>query len=293
MVILKEWITILGMILNVLLYLVSIGLWITIPDELKLNLVVTLVALALTTAGLIFNRKKFKFFYTSKFFAHLFSNMLAVFLIFIILGLLNFLAYKNPIYWDISKYKEASLTSQSRQVLKGLTRPVRLIALAPKRHFMQIKTLLELYRVESSLIELQFIDAELRPDKVKEYGVSKIPKIILESGNRRKQASELNELSVTNALINITRKHDPLIFYSIGHEEMDLADRQNDGGSELKEIMANSGIDFKLVDLRQKVQLDEKPDLIVIWGARSGFRKEELQILREYLAKGGQIAGGA
>ncbi len=285
----KRWLLTLLTVLNLLMYLVVIGLWISIPDELNLNRAVSGLTLLMTLGLLVTNRQKFKAFYTSKFFGHLFSHTLTVFFLLVILGFLNFLAYKNPLFWDISQYQRASLTAQSRQVLQDLKKPVRFVVLAPKSYFARIKGLLELYRLESPMVDLDFVDAELRPDKVREYGVTQVPKLVLESGPRRKKAKELNELSITNALIKITRPRDPLILYTTGHDEIDFKSEENTGGSELKKLIQGSGFDLRALDLRQVSDLSEEADLVVIWGAKSGFRDSELETLKKYLEKGGRL----
>ena len=268
------------------------GLWISIPEELILNFSVSALGVMMTLLLFLNHYRHHKNFFQSQFFNYFASHFLTVFLIAIILALVNYFAYKNPLFWDLSKHQRAGLTEQSRQVLKSLKNSketIRFIVLAPKTSLSKIKALLDLYRLENSSLEFEFIDAELRPDKVRKYEVSEVPKIIVESGSRLKKVEELSELAITNALIKISRPHDPLICYIKGHDEMNFDSVEAKGGSELKKIIQNSGFDLRVIHLKDLKEIEKKIDLLVIWGPKSGFVDSEINILDQYLKKGGRL----
>ena len=76
---------ILGWIINAILYLVVIALWISIPDELKLCLSITVVTLILTIVMVVLDRERLAVIYESSQFTNFAQAFTAVILLFGIL----------------------------------------------------------------------------------------------------------------------------------------------------------------------------------------------------------------
>ncbi len=268
--------------------LATLGLWIAIPQETTLNLWASGATVVLISTGLFFHRRRFRNVYTSPFFMRLSSHTVSAFLIAAILGLLNFWAYQRARVWELAGGR-ARLTAQTREVLKNLPHSARLILLGTRDQLAPVHPLLDAYRLESSRLEFEFVDAQLRPDKVQQYGVTEIPQVIVESQGRVAKARGLNELAVTNALIKLSRPRDPLILYSTGHAEMDLQNTQLQGGSELKTLILNSGFELRPIDLRQVEKIPRQASAVVVWGPGSAFEKRELVALNTYIENGGAL----
>ena len=106
-----SWYKQLFIILNGLLYLVSIALWIAIPEELILNLSSTIISLSVTMIMIIIYRKEFYQFYMSTFFRGLSKSLVTIVLTFGIFGFLNYIAFKNQVQWDVTAYLCSSVRS--------------------------------------------------------------------------------------------------------------------------------------------------------------------------------------
>ncbi len=285
----KSWLITLFGILNFLLYLVVIGLWISIPGEVTLNLFSTLAGLVLTTGLILSNRKSFAQFYKSLYFKNFAGAIVSAFLLFVILGFVNFLAYKNAVVWDVTKNKRNSLTDQTAQLLKEVEGEVQFTIFSLKKDYELIRSLAELYRLKKNDIKIGFVDAELSPQKVRESGVTKVPSLEISFGERKRVISELSELSVTNALIKITRKTDPTIYFSVGHGEIDITSNENEGGSQLAKLLKSNTYSLRQLNLRESSQIPEDANVLVVWGPKEGFFPNEINALKSFIEKGGRL----
>jgi hypothetical protein len=93
---LKKLYNVLLLLINSLLYLVVIALWISIPDEMTLNIIVTLLTFFLTLVSIYLNKEKLSVYYQSHHFKKLQEALVFFGLLFALLGIVNYWAYKHP-----------------------------------------------------------------------------------------------------------------------------------------------------------------------------------------------------
>ena len=288
----KNWIVNVLAFVNALLYLVVIGMWISIPEESTLNLTSTAVALVFTAILILTNRERFYHFYMSRFFKKLTTSIVSIFLISVILGFINFLAFKNPMLWDVTKNKVHSLTQETYGVLNSIDTKIKIRVFSLKKDYETIRALLELYRLKKNEIDIEFIDAELQPQILRQVGISKIPALEITVKNKSKIVDEFSELAITNALTLVSRKLDPVVYFISGHGEIDLNSRENEGASELKELLLSKTLTIKVLNLRETNEIPEDAKVLVFWGSKEGFFDKEIDLIKDYLDKGGRALFG-
>jgi hypothetical protein len=276
----------------VTVYLVLIALWISLSAELTLNISLTLFNLCFSLVLFIKDRELLKKYYLSHKFKKFSEGLLGSFLIFCILGVLNHLFYKNPSQWDLSKDKHNSLSPQTIRVLKNLDQIPEVKIFSRRGNRDRIKGLLDLYRFENPQIKVDYIDAELRPDLVKRYKITTIPTIYLGRGQREKRVLTSSEADITNALVKVGRNKDPLIYYSIGHQEADPFEKGKDGVNHLVRLLKDSLYQVRPIHLAGLATLPKKVDSLIIWGPREGFHENELKLIDDFLRAGGKLFVG-
>jgi ABC-type uncharacterized transport system involved in gliding motility auxiliary subunit len=285
----KAWMVTIFSTLNGLLYLVVLGMWISMPEEWMLNSLTTIACLMITVGVILFNREYFKTFYTSRYFKSLVNALISCFLLFVVLGFSNFLSYKNAFYWDITSQKRNSLTQQSLGVLNSLDKELKILCFSAKSHIPVIRRLLDLYRFSHSKISYEFIDAELRPDLVKKHGITRIPALALMYAGKKELVGQFNELALTNGIIKVSKERDSTIYYLAGHGELNLVSSENDGGMALHEFLKNQSFQIQLLELVEKDRVPKDAGALIIWGPRSGLFPGELEKIRSYLKNGGKV----
>ena len=288
----KRKISIVLYIVGFILFLTSCALWIAISDSLALNLIIDLVMLLALGGAVILDRSYWKGLYQSRQFSKFASYFFTSLLLLGILGLVNYLAFKHPIQWDVTKNANNSLTSQSVKVLQGLDAPLEIVVFAKKQEFPLIMKLLDLYRFQKNDISFQTVDVELNPAEVSSYGITKSPTLVFKYKGKREYTSSLNELSVTNSMIKVSRDKSPLVCYSSGHGEADLDQKEGAGFSYLQSQILASNLVLKPWSLLEHGSVDQECSLYLVWGPKHDFGENEIKALDSYLSAGGHLMVG-
>ncbi len=283
----KGWMMSLFSVINFLLYLVVVGMWISIPEETALNLFTTLASLMITSGLILFNKEAFSNFYKSQFFIKMMSSLVTVFLVFVILGFLNYLSFKNPVVWDITKNQINSLTDQTKNILEDIDGEVRFKIFSQKKTYSLVYALADLYRLIKPDLEISYVDAELEPQLVREANVTKVPAIEVGYRGRKALVQDLNELNLTNALVKVTRSSDPTIYFIKGHDEIDLNSYENEGGSHLVTLLSAQNYQVRFLNLREKAVIPDDAKAIIFLGSKEGFFPSEIKAIKDYLNGGG------
>ena len=207
----KKWYNLLIVIINIILYLVLIALWISIPDEVTLDISLTVFNGLLTLVWIYLNRDRLAHYYQSHQFKKLTESLIFIFLIFSILGVVNYLGYKHPVQHDFSAYKMNSLTDQSRSILKNMKGEVKFKLFARKQASMAWLPLFEFYRSVKNDISIEKIDIDVRPDLIADYHITDAATLVIEYNGKRQYVTDRDELNITNGLIKISRTSDPVV----------------------------------------------------------------------------------
>ncbi len=282
----------LAIALNIILYFVIAATWISIFDELTLNISMSVFNLSLTAFLLLLRREKMKIFLASTYCQNSINAYTTSFLILCILCLLNFLAFKHPKQIDFTKNRNNTLSNQTLNVLNSIKGPIHVKIFSPKSNSAHYLALVHLYRYQKNDMEIEVIDPALRPDLVKIYGIQKTGTILFEYKDKKQFVTRTSELEITNALIRISREKSLNLYILIGHGENSFQDKGPEGFSELSSILKKSTYTFEEVDLRSRSSIADNVDLVVIWGPRNDFMEGELKALEDYLQKGGSLLVG-
>ena len=273
-----------------ILYLVVIALWIAIPNELTLNVSTSITAFVSTILLMIYDKRRFYAMYSSLWFKKCTAALTGAFLIFCILGLTNYISFKYPFLWDLSRSKVNGLTKQSVSVLSSLKSELIFHIFARKGEAPVIMALLDLYRHEKNDIKIKVVDVELRPDLVQKFKVSNPRSVVVEYNKRHFNVTgELSELAITNAIIYTSRDKNPLIYYSTNHGESPLSQKNKQGLSDLEDFLKESHFDVKGIDLAVLSSIPSHVDVLMIWGPKSRFLKNELNMIDGFLKRGGKL----
>lgn len=285
----RKWYNILIAITNSILYLVVVALWISIPEELTLNLAVTCVTLILTALSIYLNRAVLSVYYKSHHFKKLTEALTFFGLLFCLFGVGNYWAYKHPVQFDWSVIKLNSLTDQSKNILKEMNEPITFKMFARKTESLAWMTLLDFYRVEKPSINIEKIDIDVRPDLVGDYQISDAATLVIEYKGKRQKVTERDELNITNGLIKISRSNDPVVYFVQGHGEADINSVENEGAKYIFEAARNSAIDVRPLNLvsAQEVPFDAKA--LILWGPKTSLQPSEIAVIKRFLERKGNL----
>jgi len=213
-----------------------------------------------------------------------------------ILGLLAFLAARNPVRFDWSEAGVHSLSDQTRKVLAGLDQEVDMTAFVAPGEAAPLRELLERYAYASPEVELTFADPTARPDLVERFGVS--PEnlgrglVRVAIGDEAVEVSDPDEPRLTNALVKLTRQGTKKVYFLEGHGERPLTGEvgeSKDGFSRAAEALRNENYQVETLLLGRVGQVPEDADVVLLAGPARPLPREEHEALQAYLAGGGAL----
>lgn len=184
-----------------------------------------------------------------------------------------------------------SLSPESRRVAQGLDDPVRIQAfMAPRpQQRARLRELLERYRRAGAPLEIEFINPQTHPHRVRELGIRGGGEVILRNGEREQRLQRISEARVTNALSRLAHERERWVVFLAGHGERDPRGAATFDVSGLAERLRSRGVSVQRLELARVARLPNSADLVVIASPQKPYWPGELERLREYVANGGHL----
>lgn len=226
--------------------------------------------------------------------------MVVVFVTIVIL--VNVLAARHSLRWDLSESGRFSLAPQTIQLLNGLGQDVKVTLFVQNAGQDQgytkrvLQSLAEGYQHHTPHLQIEYVDPDNRPAVAKQYGISQYNTVVFESGEQETRVRfsspeelENREQLFTNALIRVTREERKHIVFLEGHGEHRLDDVGEKGFSAVKEALEREGHDVSSIVLAQQGVVPATATALVIGGPAKLMAPQELELLRGYLNGGGRL----
>ncbi|GAB4241651.1 MAG: Gldg family protein [Acidobacteriota bacterium] len=214
----------------------------------------------------------------------------SLFLVLGILALANFLNYRHHKRIDLSEGRLHALSDQTRKILENLDKDIRLIGFfQDEMGGRRFQDLAREYRYLSSRVEYEIIDPQKEPTRVQEYGITRNGQIVVVGPAKREILDEATEEKITNAIIKVTREGEKTVYFLTGHGERSIDDFEAAGYSSIKQEIEKQNYQVKEYNLAQENKLPEDAYVLVSAGPKVSFFPNEIQLLEDYLAKGGKL----
>jgi ABC-type uncharacterized transport system involved in gliding motility auxiliary subunit len=209
--------------------------------------------------------------------------------------------------WDLTQEGRRELAPQTIQVLESLTEELTayclFIEVGDERSITaQQKTIRFLERCQqyTDQLVIEKLDPQVDALRVKQLEImrlSKIGAVVLESENRKKAipltsvSARLEERDFTNALINVSRKVTPMVYFLGGHKGRDISNQDpKDGGHMLPQILLREA--YKVAECvipADAPRLPEDCSLLIINNYEADLLPYEIEVLDQYLDNGGRL----
>ena len=220
------------------------------------------------------------------------ANSLLMILLFVgILVIVNFLAARHSIRWDLSENQNFSLAPQTYRVLRSLAREVNVIVFTREKDpgYQSYKERLDSYRQASPKISVEFVDPERQPKIAQNYGISRTDTAIFESAGQTVRVTAPSEVELTGALIRVSQDSKKRVLFLEGHGEPSLDDRERTGLFSAREILIKQGYDVGTVSLLKEEAVPDHTAILVVAGPRRPVITEEQERIHDYVEKGGHL----
>ena len=219
------------------------------------------------------------------------NSLLMILLLVGILAIVNFLAARHSLRWDLSENQNFSLAPQTHRVLRGLSREVLITVFTREKDpgYQAYKERLDSYRQASPKISVEFVDPERQPKIAQNYGITRTDTAVFESSGHMVRVTAPSEVELTGALIRVSQDSKKGVLFLEGHGEPSLDDRERTGLSAAKEILIKQGYEVGSLSLLKEEAVPDRAAILVVAGPRRPVTAEEQQRIHTYVEKGGHL----
>ncbi|MEQ1845728.1 MAG: GldG family protein, partial [Nitrospira sp.] len=208
-----------------------------------------------------------------------------------ILVIVNFLASRHSIRWDLSENQNFTLAPQTHRVLRGLPHDIKITVFTREKDpgYQVFKERLESYRQASPKLSVEFIDPEKQPKIAQSYGIFRTDTAIFESNGQTIRVTAPSEVELTGALIRISKDAKKRIVFVEGHSELNVEDKDRNGLSAAKEALIRQGYEVGTLSLLKESAVPDKTSVLILAGPRRAVMKDEQDRIQAYVEKGGHL----
>ncbi len=208
----------------------------------------------------------------------------------------NYVAYKKPRSWDLTKNKIFTLSEDTVRTVGSLKSDMRVLAFYGQADasYREAEDLLRRYAALSPHFRWQMVDPYKSPELVKQYAITEGgPRLVLLSGPKLDvdagKAKEPTEQALTNALVQATRSGSRRVYFLEGHGEPPPRDETEKGLSSAVKGLEGEGFEVATLSLLEKAEVPGDAAAVLVVAPRKALLDPEVQALRAYASKGGHL----
>lgn len=221
-------------------------------------------------------------------------------MVFVLIGVVNWLGVKYNTKWDVTDQKVYSLSEQSKKIASQLKENVVIRVWTTNIDRMSgavsVANLLENYRIAGSgkiTVEIKNPNDDplaAKQDQIKRDNVILVKATTSGRESRVESFSDAkSEEQITNAIIQTQKSQKKQICFTTGHGEFSLTASTPEGLSTLKDSLEQSSYQTKEVNLALAEKFPSECEAIVVAGPQSAPVEKEVKMLQDFLNGGGKL----
>jgi ABC-type uncharacterized transport system involved in gliding motility auxiliary subunit len=205
-----------------------------------------------------------------------------------ILAIVNFLGYRHHKRVDLTAEGLYTLSDQSKKVLGGLQKDVKVIRF-DKTDDQRLSDLMSEFKYAGRRISYERIDPQQRPEIARQYNIQQMGETIVASGERIERPQNTNEQDLINAIMKVTRDKLKTICFLEGHGEKDMAGSDAEGLGSIDRSLKSENYETKTVNLVSSNQVPSECSVLVAAGPKKTLFPQEVAMIGKYLDEGGKV----
>lgn len=212
--------------------------------------------------------------------------------------LVNAISIGSYYRFDATGLAQFTLTSQTRDVLRQMEMPVKILAFfVPGDPYgigvdigSYASSLLEEYQNYTNQLSLTNIDPDENPDQARRYGITQYQSVVFESDLGRRivfpqEIIEQAEHAFTRAILEVTGIAQKKVYFLAGHGEHSISEDYSNAQQGLLDNLYQVGT----LDLLRTPNIPADASALIIAGPRRALTSGEVEILERYLNDGGWL----
>src|SRR4028118_2368356 len=222
------------------------------------------------------------------------NALIATLAVFVILGVINFIAVRYPVRIDLTESQKFTLAPQTQQILRNLQQTVKVWVFDPTQN-PQIKELLQSYKREGGeKFQFEFVDPLAQPGKAREFSLTSIGEVYLQSGDKKQVLQKggtafgsdpnqgLSEIKLTNGLEEILSTRVATVYFLQGKGARPLKEGQG-GIQQAEKALKDKYYNAQTLNLTERKEVPEDADALIVPGLEKPFSDTEIKALKAYL----------
>ncbi len=202
------------------------------------------------------------------------------------------LTYRHTCRLDLTPERNYTLSPHTRRILAELDRDVHVTAFVrsedPRTPFL--KDLLWRVANASPRVRYDFVDLNRSPALARQYGIERYGALVVESGERRRDVSNVGEGALLAAVLTVTRPMDRSAYFLAGHGEHRPSDSdRRTGYTNVARALEEEEFRVRELALLGPEGVPADASLVVIAGPRKDLLPGEAARLEAYLDRGGAL----
>lgn len=207
-----------------------------------------------------------------------------------ILVIVNFIAARNPVRFDLTEQGVYSLSPQSVSVVENLAQDLEAIAFVEGGINPGLEDIFKAYAYHSSKFKYRLVDPDREPQLAEQLQIRTYNTVQLTYGQESTKITAPTEENITNAIIKITRGTKKVVCFIEGHGEPDTDDVEARGLSSLKQALIDENYETRKILLATMPDVPEDCSVVALIGPRRPLLESELKAVDAYLRnKGGRL----
>jgi ABC-type uncharacterized transport system involved in gliding motility auxiliary subunit len=217
------------------------------------------------------------------------QNLIFVVLFLVVIGLLAWLSHRYNYESDWTATSRHTLSATSVTVLSRIEGPIQITSFAGKQLQPAIEDFVRRYQKHKPDISLTFINPNLEPEKTRAMGITVEGEMVISYQGRSEHVTNPKEETVTNALQRLLRSQEKKLVFLAGHGERRPDGKANHDYGNFSAYLASRGIKTTLLNLNEQPVIPADTAVLVIAGPQIDFLSGEVDLIRAYLAQGGNL----
>jgi ABC-type uncharacterized transport system involved in gliding motility auxiliary subunit len=208
----------------------------------------------------------------------------------------NVFSFMNDKRWDLTEAGVYSLSEKSVKITQSLKQKLRLLAVDAPQVQERGKTedLLKLYRYHNDvMVSYEILDPRARPLEMDKLEMKAGNLLYLEYGEGAQKAvsriNAIDEQSVTNAIIKLTRGAAKKIYHIQGHGEPQLENQAQGGLKDFESALSDEHLQIEGLLLAQTGKIPEDAAAVIFAAPRKPLPQAEKDIITKYGDAGGRL----
>jgi ABC-type uncharacterized transport system involved in gliding motility auxiliary subunit len=210
-------------------------------------------------------------------------------LVLCILGVVNFLASKTDKRFDFTENKINTLSAETKKIMDEIKEPIKMVYFGEAPDQDKARAIVKQYQYLNSKITAEYYDARKNPTLSRQLNVEKNNTLVVQVGGRHPvKTEEITEEKITNSFVRMMRDKPSTVCFIQGHGEKDIEENTPDGLSVVNETMKGESYQSKTINLLPSGNIPPECSMVAVFGPKNAYLEKEVQILDEYLQKGGR-----